>query len=221
MIVDPSHAAGRRDWVQPMSLAAAAAGADGIIVEVHNEPDEAICDGPQAIATERFAEYAEQLGRRGAGNELAGWSRRALETRMRIAVLGVGLIGGSIGLAARRRLGAEVAASTRTRRRARARAGARGARPAAARSPRRSPAPRWSSAPRRWARCRARGRGALEASGDETVITDVGSTKRGLLAALPRRRTGSGSSAATRWPAPRPPGSRTRAPTCSRGRAGT
>ena len=63
VVIDPSHAAGRRDWVQPMSLAAAAAGADGIIVEVHNEPDEAICDGPQAIATERFAEYAEQLQR--------------------------------------------------------------------------------------------------------------------------------------------------------------
>jgi 3-deoxy-7-phosphoheptulonate synthase len=61
VIVDPSHAAGRRDWVQPMSLAAAAAGADGIIVEVHTEPEEAICDGPQAIATERFADYAEQL----------------------------------------------------------------------------------------------------------------------------------------------------------------
>jgi 3-deoxy-7-phosphoheptulonate synthase len=63
IIVDPSHAAGRRDWVAPMSLAAAAAGADGIIVEVHNEPDEAICDGPQAIATEVFAEYAEQVRR--------------------------------------------------------------------------------------------------------------------------------------------------------------
>ena len=63
IVVDPSHAAGRRDWVGPMSLAAAAAGADGIIVEVHNEPDEAICDGPQAIATERFAEYADQLRR--------------------------------------------------------------------------------------------------------------------------------------------------------------
>jgi 3-deoxy-7-phosphoheptulonate synthase len=69
VIVDPSHAAGRRDWVQPMSLAAAAAGADGIIVEVHNEPEEAICDGPQAIATERFADYAEQLR---AVAELAG-----------------------------------------------------------------------------------------------------------------------------------------------------
>ncbi len=63
VIVDPSHAAGRRDWVGPMSLAAAAAGADGIIVEVHNEPEEAICDGPQALPTERFAEYAEQVRR--------------------------------------------------------------------------------------------------------------------------------------------------------------
>jgi 3-deoxy-7-phosphoheptulonate synthase len=63
VIVDPSHAAGRRDWVQPMSLAAAAAGADGIIVEVHNEPEEAICDGPQALPTEIFAEYAERVRR--------------------------------------------------------------------------------------------------------------------------------------------------------------
>src|SRR5215211_2412462 len=63
ILVDPSHAAGRRDWVKPISLAAAAAGADGIIVEVHNEPEEAICDGPQAVPTDRFAEYAEQLHR--------------------------------------------------------------------------------------------------------------------------------------------------------------
>jgi 3-deoxy-7-phosphoheptulonate synthase len=63
VIVDPSHAAGRRDWVEPLSLAAAAAGADGVIVEVHNEPEEAICDGPQALPTERFAEYAEQVRR--------------------------------------------------------------------------------------------------------------------------------------------------------------
>ena len=63
IIIDPSHAAGRRDWVGPMSLAAAAAGADGIIVEVHNEPEEAICDGPQALPTDGFAEYAEQVRR--------------------------------------------------------------------------------------------------------------------------------------------------------------
>jgi 3-deoxy-7-phosphoheptulonate synthase len=73
VVIDPSHAAGRRDWVGPMSLAAAAAGADGIIVEVHNEPDEAICDGPQALATETFADYAEQLRRVAevAGKQLA------------------------------------------------------------------------------------------------------------------------------------------------------
>jgi 3-deoxy-7-phosphoheptulonate synthase len=63
VVVDPSHAAGRRDWVGPMSLAAAAAGADGIIVEVHNEPEQAICDGPQALPTEVFAEYADQVRR--------------------------------------------------------------------------------------------------------------------------------------------------------------
>ena len=61
IVVDPSHAAGRRDLVKPMSLAAAAAGADGIIVEVHNAPEQAICDGPQALPTETFAEYAEQV----------------------------------------------------------------------------------------------------------------------------------------------------------------
>jgi 3-deoxy-7-phosphoheptulonate synthase len=61
IVVDPSHAAGRRDLVKPMSLAAAAAGADGIIVEVHNQPEEAICDGPQALPTETFAEYADQV----------------------------------------------------------------------------------------------------------------------------------------------------------------
>jgi 3-deoxy-7-phosphoheptulonate synthase len=58
VIVDPSHAAGRRDLVGPLSLAAAAVGADGIIVEVHPNPDEAICDGPQALRAEEFAAYA-------------------------------------------------------------------------------------------------------------------------------------------------------------------
>jgi 3-deoxy-7-phosphoheptulonate synthase len=73
VIVDPSHAAGRRDWVKPMSLAAAAAGADGIIVEVHNQPEEAICDGPQAVPTEGFADYADQVRRVAevAGKELS------------------------------------------------------------------------------------------------------------------------------------------------------
>ena len=61
VIVDPSHAAGRRDLVLPLSLAAAAAGADGIIVETHPNPEEAICDGPQALPADGFADYMTAL----------------------------------------------------------------------------------------------------------------------------------------------------------------
>jgi 3-deoxy-7-phosphoheptulonate synthase len=61
VIVDPSHAAGRRDLVTPLSLAAAAVGADGIIVEVHPKPDEAICDGPQQLVAADFPEYAAKV----------------------------------------------------------------------------------------------------------------------------------------------------------------
>src|SRR5438876_10491469 len=63
VVVDPSHAAGRRDLVLPLSLAAAAAGADGIIVEVHHDPEAAICDGPQAIPADSFRDYVEQVQR--------------------------------------------------------------------------------------------------------------------------------------------------------------
>lgn len=61
IIVDPSHAAGRRELVEPMALAAAAAGADGIIVEVHPDPDNAICDGPQALRADEFTGFASRL----------------------------------------------------------------------------------------------------------------------------------------------------------------
>ena len=61
VIVDPSHAAGRRELVTPLSLAAAAAGADGIIVEAHPAPDDAICDGPQALPTDGLDEYVAQV----------------------------------------------------------------------------------------------------------------------------------------------------------------
>jgi 3-deoxy-7-phosphoheptulonate synthase len=61
VIVDPSHAAGRRDLVLPLSMAAAAVGADGIIVEVHPNPDEAICDGPQSLRADDFADYARAV----------------------------------------------------------------------------------------------------------------------------------------------------------------
>ncbi len=61
VIVDPSHAAGRRDLVTPLSLAAAAIGADGVIVEVHPNPDAAVCDGPQQLRTADFAAYAHTI----------------------------------------------------------------------------------------------------------------------------------------------------------------
>jgi 3-deoxy-7-phosphoheptulonate synthase len=63
VIVDPSHAAGKRDFVEPLSLAAAAAGADGIIVEVHSEPDAAICDGPQQLRADDFAGFLRRVER--------------------------------------------------------------------------------------------------------------------------------------------------------------
>ncbi len=74
VIVDPSHAAGRRSLVESLSLGAAAAGADGIIVEVHPEPEEAICDGPQQLETDGFAAYVEKLERAAAvaGKTLSG-----------------------------------------------------------------------------------------------------------------------------------------------------
>jgi 3-deoxy-7-phosphoheptulonate synthase len=61
IIVDPSHAAGKRDYVAALALAGMAAGAHGIIVEVHYCPSEAQCDGPQALLPETFKELMGQL----------------------------------------------------------------------------------------------------------------------------------------------------------------
>ncbi len=63
VIVDPSHAAGRWAQVPPMARAAIAAGADGLIVEVHQDPAYALCDGEQALAPERFAQMMDDLRR--------------------------------------------------------------------------------------------------------------------------------------------------------------
>ena len=62
VIVDPSHAAGRRDLVLPLARAAVAVGADGIIVEAHPQPEEALCDGPQQLPAGQFAEFAAEIG---------------------------------------------------------------------------------------------------------------------------------------------------------------
>jgi 3-deoxy-7-phosphoheptulonate synthase len=61
VIVDPSHAPGRRSLVEPLSLAAAAAGADGIIVEIHPCPEEAICDAAQQLDAHDFERYAGKI----------------------------------------------------------------------------------------------------------------------------------------------------------------
>ncbi len=62
ILVDPSHAAGKRELVIPLARAAIAAGADGILVEVHPEPERALSDGPQALTFEMFETMMEQLG---------------------------------------------------------------------------------------------------------------------------------------------------------------
>jgi 3-deoxy-7-phosphoheptulonate synthase len=61
VIVDPSHPAGRRDLVLPLARAAVAAGADGIIVEVHPRPEEALCDAAQQIPTSEFRDFADEI----------------------------------------------------------------------------------------------------------------------------------------------------------------
>ena len=61
VIVDPSHSTGINRLVPPMTLAAAACGADGVIVEVHNDPIHALCDGAQSLTCEQFAEVAEKV----------------------------------------------------------------------------------------------------------------------------------------------------------------
>jgi 3-deoxy-7-phosphoheptulonate synthase len=61
VVVDPSHPAGRRDLVLPLTLAAVAAGADGVIVETHPDPEQALSDGPQQIPTADFPAFAREV----------------------------------------------------------------------------------------------------------------------------------------------------------------
>jgi 3-deoxy-7-phosphoheptulonate synthase len=73
VIVDPSHAVGQRDKVGPLALAAVAAGADGLLIEVHPDPEHALSDGAQSLRPAQFAELMEQVRRVAAavGRELA------------------------------------------------------------------------------------------------------------------------------------------------------
>ena len=74
IIIDPSHAAGRRDMVQPLSRAAIAAGADGLIIEVHNDPKNALCDGAQSLDIPQFETVMSDIKRRAEfeGREIQG-----------------------------------------------------------------------------------------------------------------------------------------------------
>ncbi|MEO8073658.1 MAG: N-acetylneuraminate synthase family protein, partial [Acidobacteriota bacterium] len=61
IIVDPSHGTGRNYMVNPMARAGVAVGADGLIIEVHSNPEEALCDGAQALTPKQYLELAEQM----------------------------------------------------------------------------------------------------------------------------------------------------------------
>ncbi len=61
VVVDPSHASGHANLVEPLALAAAAAGADGLMIEVHNDPAHALCDGPQSLSPRAFDAVAQKV----------------------------------------------------------------------------------------------------------------------------------------------------------------
>lgn len=61
IIIDPSHAGGKWWLVEPMAKASVAAGCDGVMVEVHNDPESALCDGPQSLKPDRFDSLAKEL----------------------------------------------------------------------------------------------------------------------------------------------------------------
>ena len=126
IVVDPSHGTGRRDKVAPMARAAVAAGADGLIIEVHCDPDNALSDGAQSMFPAQFDRLMAELriiapGHRPhhlprTGDASGMWSKRLpIDCRLtmdewrlptaifgRIGIVGVGLIGGSLAFAVRR-----------------------------------------------------------------------------------------------------------------------
>lgn len=72
VVVDPSHSAGRWALVPPLAKAAVASGADGLLVEIHSKPEEALCDGPQALLPEKFDKLMKELKKiaRAVGRDL-------------------------------------------------------------------------------------------------------------------------------------------------------
>ena len=210
VIVDPSHAAGRRDLVLPLSLAAAAAGADGIIVEVHPNPDEASATAPRRCRPTTSPSTRSPSSRR------RRWpARRSARSDgtpadvcpmpgqpcggsgpLKVAVLGIGLIGGSIGLAARARAARRCAAMTPTRACARGAPARRDRRAGGGHRRRRRGRDVVFVAAPVGALARDRPRRRSRSAGADSVVTDVGSTKR-RRRGRPRGRT------LHRWASPR------------------
>ena len=79
VIVDPSHATGRRDLIAPLGLAGRAAGADGMMVEVHPDPSQALSDGPQQLDEAGFGDLMHQLGIHGVRADIDRIDREILE----------------------------------------------------------------------------------------------------------------------------------------------
>jgi 3-deoxy-7-phosphoheptulonate synthase len=84
VIIDPSHAVGIRHMVAPMARAAVAAGADGLIIEVHHDPDTALCDGQQSLTLDQFSELVgecDQIARVLGRTTAAGLRRQSEESK--------------------------------------------------------------------------------------------------------------------------------------------
>ena len=106
VIVDPSHATGKWNLVAPMSKAAVAAGADGILIEVHSNPECALCDGEESIKPSKFKELMHDMRKIAAavGRELREVVNESPAiSSARRSIIGVGLIGGSLGMILRRK----------------------------------------------------------------------------------------------------------------------
>ncbi|MBQ3049166.1 MAG: 3-deoxy-7-phosphoheptulonate synthase, partial [Oscillospiraceae bacterium] len=63
IVIDPSHATGVAKLVKPMAMAAVAAGADGLMIEVHNDPMHALCDGAQSLTPEQFDDVSKRVAK--------------------------------------------------------------------------------------------------------------------------------------------------------------
>ena len=91
MIVDPSHGTGKWHLVKSMCLASVAAGADGVLIEVHPTPDTALCDGAQSLTIENFADAAKAIAQVAAavGRSVPGFEADGSRTGAAVARVAV------------------------------------------------------------------------------------------------------------------------------------